>query len=323
MLKHTRITILLSINAIAVLIVGVRIADAISSGDGGNFGTKIVDERSDVVDGFAESTLLTDASSENTEGETKPGSNNSSDGEAVYPESPGGEVSSGVGALKKGQLWAADSMTIYLSADKDVCIDTNEALAGDMYWQTSNSAVISAFYQTSREYLGFSAERCRFPQIMGVGETVITAGTNDGLFRDSIRLNVVPIPVADWKHEVLRLVNAERSKVGVAPLGAGDSCVAAADIRAREIVQRYDHVRPNGSAWSTACPIPAEGGASGENIHAGNSAVSPAHVVREWMASPTHRANILDGRFTRLVVGFYFDVNSQYRIYWTQYFSSY
>ena len=329
MLKHTRVTILLSLNMVAVLIAGVKIADAIASGSGGSLGSKIVAEHSDEVEGEVGSAELADAQSEDKNqgpaGEADSGSPpGQPDGSSLpYPGSPAGAANLNSGALKSGELWAAESMTIYLSADKDICVDAEGIAASDMYWQTSNAGAISAFYQSSRDYLGFSGAKCRFPQVAGLGETIVTAGTYDGRYRDSIRVTVLSIPVADWQGEVLRLVNAERAKVGVAPLGFGDTCAAAAATRAREIAVKYDHTRPDGSGWATACPIPAAGGASGENIHAGNSAVSPAAAVREWMASPTHRANILDARFSRLAVGLYFDIDSQYRIHWSQFFSSY
>ena len=47
--------------------------------------------------------------------------------------------------------------------------------------------------------------------------------------------------------EVLNLVNEERAKVGVAPLSLADDLQAAANIRAREIVQSFSHTRPDGS----------------------------------------------------------------------------
>ena len=48
-----------------------------------------------------------------------------------------------------------------------------------------------------------------------------------------------------------------------------------------------------------------------ENLGRGN--VSPERMVAAWMASPGHRANILDGRLTRIGVAAYF-VNGQWTI---------
>jgi uncharacterized protein YkwD len=193
-----------------------------------------------------------------------------------------------------------------------------------MYWQTSDTNVIQGFYSTARVRLGYSGERCRYPKIVGPGTTTITAGTTDGSRRDTITVRVSMPPVDEWKKEVLRLVNVERTKFGLKSLTWGEGCADAATLRAREIVSVYKHERPDGSSWQTACPIPANSrNAAGENLAAGNTAVSPKTVVVAWMNSQKHRENILDSRFTKLSVGFHFDMNTQYRTYWSQFFSTY
>jgi uncharacterized protein YkwD len=40
------------------------------------------------------------------------------------------------------------------------------------------------------------------------------------------------------------------------------------------------------------------------------------------MNSPEHRANILSDQYTKLSVGFHFDIDSELRTYWTQYFTT-
>ena len=90
---------------------------------------------------------------------------------------------------------------------------------------------------------------------------------------------------------------------------------AAAQVRAKEITQSFSHTRPNGSQFSTALQ---EQGASyrgaGENIAWGQK--SPEAVMRAWMNSDGHRANILNAKFTKIGVGYYQDVNGTN--YWTQ-----
>ena len=130
-------------------------------------------------------------------------------------------------------------------------------------------------------------------------------------------------PVEQWKRDVLNLVNKERAKNGLAALSWGTTCEGAATTRAKELMRSYSHTRPDGSSWSTACPIPQTGGVSGENLNAGNAAVSPETVVASWMKSPEHRANILNKDFKYLSVGFVFDPSSQHKTYWSQIFSTY
>lgn len=301
--KSTRI--ILSLNAVAILVAGLVIANAINPDFG--FDMKIVNEHSDDITG-----MVTNIAEDAIEGSTYD-----------TKTSPYAVRYSTGGTLPMGELWAEGNMMLYQSADYDICAESSSQVRGEMYWQTSNKNVVEGFYEESREYLGFPSSTCRFPKIVGTGTTTIVAGTYDGEFRDTITLTVEAIPIEEWKNRVLRLVNSERSKEGLTSLVWGDSCSDAANVRAVEISERYEHIRPDGSDWSTACPVPSSGGASGENIHAGNSAVSPETVVHDWMNSPLHRANILDERFTRLSIGLHFDPNSQYGIYWSQIFSTY
>ena len=48
--------------------------------------------------------------------------------------------------------------------------------------------------------------------------------------------------------EALRLTNVERAKEGLQPLSTFEGLHAAAQIRAREIGQVFDHTRPNGQS---------------------------------------------------------------------------
>ena len=108
---------------------------------------------------------------------------------------------------------------------------------------------------------------------------------------------VVPVQAQAASHaeQVLALVNAERKKVGLKPLALSQRCQAQADKRAKEICQRgrFNHKGAfnglRGYGWM------------GENIAKGYR--SPAAVVRGWMHSKGHRANILSPKFTHLGVG--------------------
>lgn len=322
MLKQTRTTILLSVNAVVVLLVGIMIANIALPDVGREF--RILNERSDdIEENPGEADLPSDVAFEETWGNETSGNTNT--------DPPVSRPGSGLDTpptednppLKEGELWARTSATLYVTADSDICIDAVFNNIGELYWQTDNRAVIEGFYTSSRESLGFPKDRCRYPKIVAPGSVTVTAGTYDGKYRDTIRIEVKPVPVDEWKREVLRLVNLERSKIGVPALAWGDTCAAAADVRARELVSSYTHSRPDGSSWSTACPAPATGGVSGENVFAGNTAVSPKTVVAGLMNSPDHRANILNATFTRLSVGFHFDPNTPLRTYWQQYFSTY
>ena len=315
--KNTKVTILLSINAAAVLIAGVLIASAIWLNGGLEF--RAVDERSDIVeDTLGELELLESISDSNADTSKY----TSTTGNDDYVSTSSHEFDNT--SVQPGELWNEKAITIYATPDTDICIGGSLSNLGEMYWQTSDTNVISGFYNSARTWLGFNDETCRYPVIRGTGTTTITAGTYDGKRKDSIVVNVVEPPADQWKHEVLTLVNKIRIKNDLEQLAWGYTCESAADVRAKETVTLYSHNRPDGSSWSTVCPVPkSSGGVSGENLAIGNAAVSPATVVALWMSSDTHRANILNPDYTKLAVGFNFDLNTDYKTYWSQFFSTY
>ena len=314
-LKQTRMTILLSLNAAAILIAGVLIAGAIWLNGGMDF--KVVGEHSDEVSEAIEEPELIDAESNSAVSLTE--------AQKEYVTSV--HTANGVDSspVSEGELWGEDAITMYETADFDICVGGGLSDLGDMYWQTSNPEVISGFYSGARTWLGYSSDTCRFPLVIGTGTTTITAGTYDGSRRDSINVTVVPSPKLRWQYEVLSLVNQERVRNGLEKLSWGESCAEAADTRARELVELYAHTRPDGSSWDTACEAPDKGAkyVEGENLVVGSSAVSPETTVAAWMNSEAHRANILNPDFTKLSVGYYFDPASQYKTHWSQYFANF
>ena len=315
--KHnSRTTILLSINAAAIVIAGVLISSAIWLNGGLEF--RAVDERTDIIeDKLGELELLESVSSSDADTSQY----TSVTGNDDYVSTTSHEFDNT--DVPSGELWNEKAITIYATPDTDICIGGNLSDLGEMYWQTSDTNVISGFYNTARTWLGYNNETCRYPVIAGIGTTTITAGTYDGTRKDSIVVNVVAPPVEQWKHEVLTLVNKIRIKNNLSQLTWSNTCEEAAMTRANETKTLYAHTRPDGTSWSTACPVPASGGVSGENLAIGNAAVSPATTVALWMGSETHRANILNPEYTKLAVGFVFDPSSNYKTHWSQFFSTY
>ena len=313
--KNKKLTVLLSLNAAAIVIAGVLISSAIWLNGGLQF--RAVDERSDIVeDKVGEMELLESVSDSDAKIPEI-----SSTGNDDYVSTASHEFDNT--SVPTGELWNEKSITIYATPDIDLCVGGSLSDLGEMYWQTSDTSVISGFYGSARTWLGYNNETCRYPVISGIGTTTITAGTYDGLRKDSITVTVINPPADQWKHEVLTLVNKIRVKNNLEQLTWGSTCEEAADIRAKETRTVYAHTRPDGSSWSTACPVPSSGGVSGENLAIGNAAVSPASTVALWMGSETHRANILNPDYTKLAVGFDFDLASDYKTYWSQFFSTY
>lgn len=313
---HNKMTILLSLNAAAIVVAGILIASAILFNGGLEF--RMVGERSDIVEDSADELSLLESVSDSEAGTIADINTIKNDD---YISSSSHEFDSS--EVAAGELWNETNITIYATPDIDICVSGSLSSLGEMYWQTSNSDVIAGFYNSARTWLGYDNATCRYPVIKGIGTTTITAGTYDGKRKDSITVNVVMPPVEQWKHEVLTLVNKIRTKNSLSQLAWGDTCDYAADVRAEESKTVYSHIRPDGSSWDTVCPVINDGDVSGENLAIGNGAVSPSTVVALWMGSEGHRANILNTEYTKMAVGFKFDLDSEYKTYWSQFFSTY
>ena len=109
---------------------------------------------------------------------------------------------------------------------------------------------------------------------------------------------------------VVNQVNRERAARGLSALRIDPALTAAAQIRAREIVERFSHTRPDGTKWSTVSSI-----AYGENIAKGQRTVD--RVMAAWMSSSGHRANILRASYGSIGVAC---VKSGGVYYWVQLF---
>ena len=120
--------------------------------------------------------------------------------------------------------------------------------------------------------------------------------------------------------EVTELCNKERAKAGLAPLEIDDTLCEAAEERALELSLRCDHIRANGTKWST---ILNDHGynfrCAAENLAGGVKTAS--EVVEAWMNSEGHRAHILDARYTKIGVGYAYVEGSDFGYYFDQIFA--
>lgn len=151
------------------------------------------------------------------------------------------------------------------------------------------------------------------------GTNVPETGTPDTPDHDDTPAedNTVPTEHA-FIRQVVNLVNAERAKEGLAPLTIDIKVQAAAQVRARECEQSFSHTRPNGSSFATALKEQnVSYRSAGENIAWGQR--SPEEVMKGWMNSPGHRANIMNPNFTTIGVGYYQNANGTN--YWCQLFT--
>ncbi|MFI5864853.1 CAP domain-containing protein [Streptomyces sp. NPDC051546] len=114
---------------------------------------------------------------------------------------------------------------------------------------------------------------------------------------------------------VLTLVNQERAQAGCGPVRANPPLAALAGAFSKDMAVRgfFDHTDPDGNTpWDRATKAGISG-MGGENIARGQG--DAVAVMKAWMNSPGHKANILNCEFRTLGVGEY---NAAGGPWWTQ-----
>lgn len=133
-----------------------------------------------------------------------------------------------------------------------------------------------------------------------------------------------PIPsltggLSPTSRQVVALVDVERSRAGCGPVTANAALQSAAQGHSDEMATRgyFSHTSPDGSTFAGRIRAAGyRGGAIAENIAAGQT--SAEDVMSAWMASPGHRANILNCTYRDIGVGY--ATGGSYGTYWTQAF---
>jgi uncharacterized protein YkwD len=106
-------------------------------------------------------------------------------------------------------------------------------------------------------------------------------------------------------------MNAERTSRGLRKLRSEPTLARVARAFAREMgaKQFFDHESPAGSTLASRVKATrylrgASGWSLGENIAWGTGDLAtPRSIVKGWMDSPPHRANLLSSRFTEVGIG--------------------
>lgn len=116
-------------------------------------------------------------------------------------------------------------------------------------------------------------------------------------------------------YQVLQFVNNVRAENNLSPLTWDSTLAENAKIRSKEASISFSHIRPNGQDFYTAItnlsyPV-------GENL--GKGYQTPNAVFNGWMASESHKANILDPNYNKIGISMY-QVNGI--CYWSQLFTS-
>jgi uncharacterized protein YkwD len=101
---------------------------------------------------------------------------------------------------------------------------------------------------------------------------------------------------------LLHAVNQTRSSYGLRPLQLDSHLAQAANAHSVEMIR--GNYFSHGNFQSRMVAFHVQGPAVGENLAWGTGSYSQAStIVREWLASPAHRANLLHTGWTRIGIG--------------------
>ncbi|MCJ8013675.1 CAP domain-containing protein [Paenibacillus sp. KQZ6P-2] len=123
-----------------------------------------------------------------------------------------------------------------------------------------------------------------------------TSGQTPGAQKDS----------SQYAQQVLDLVNQERSKAGLSSLSMNDQLAKMAMAKAEDMYNNnyFDHNSPTyGSPFDMMKQYGITYNTAGENIAKGQT--SPSQVMKDWMNSPGHKANILNNSYKNIGIAFY------------------
>lgn len=171
-------------------------------------------------------------------------------------------------------------------------------VSGDSMWKIA-----------SRYQVGISEIIAANPQIK-----------NPNLIYPGQKLNIPDISgVKALESKVAQLVNQERAKAGLPPLTMNWQVSRVARYKSADMANKgyFSHTSPTyGSPFNMMENFGIRFSAAGENIAMGQR--TPEEVMRAWMNSPGHKANILGRQYTQIGVGY--AKNSKGVPYWTQMF---
>ncbi|MER7130715.1 CAP domain-containing protein [Streptosporangium saharense] len=123
------------------------------------------------------------------------------------------------------------------------------------------------------------------------------------------------VPLSSLEGEFVRLVNAQRRRAGCAPFRIDRRLVQSARAHSAEMAASdvFSHTSPNGrSPWQR---MEAAGYRNGGAENIGRGFATAAEAVRGWLASTSHRGNILNCSLKATGVGVMGGVSGPW---WTQ-----
>lgn len=139
---------------------------------------------------------------------------------------------------------------------------------------------------------------------------------NPNLIYPGQKINVPTKDSYNIEQDVIKLVNVERANAGLSPLSYDWELGRVAQYKSQDMHDQkyFSHTSPvYGTPFTMMKNFGISYKSAGENIAQGQTTAKA--VVKAWMNSEGHRANILNKNYTHIGVGYVKDGN-----YWTQMF---
>ncbi len=193
---------------------------------------------------------------------------------------------------KKGMIMLAIISAVSLCASAA----THTVVKGDTMWK------IAVKYQVGLSEIIAANPKIENPSLIYPGQVM--------------NVPTVHTQVTNYEREVIRLDNEIRTSRGLPALKEDWELSRVARYKSQDMKDKgyFSHTSPTyGSPFDMMKKFGISYRAAAENIARGQR--TPQEVVNAWMNSSGHRANILNGQYTKIGVGY---VASGH--YWTQMF---
>lgn len=144
-------------------------------------------------------------------------------------------------------------------------------------------------------------------------ETAVEETEGTEIEEDSASVDISAYVNAPYDLEMSKalfeMANQVRIENGVNPLEWDDRLYVSGAIRAEEATRVWSHTRPDGSKWLTVSDSSV---LNGENLARGYSI---EEVIDAWLASETHKENLLRAEFGRGAMVYYNDNGVEYWVH--------
>ena len=189
---------------------------------------------------------------------------------------------------------------------------------GDSMWKIAKryNVLFSEVLKLNRHYMDqdliHPKDEVQLPD--GQGQNTSTPSTSEEQLKPPKSVNQ-----SEQAKQVLALVNKERGKLGISPLALSDELSKVAQVKAQDMADNnyFSHDSPTyGSPFDMMKKFNIKYSYAGENIAAGQKTAE--EVMKSWMNSSGHRANILNKNYTQLGVGYV--KGGEYGTEWVQQF---